>query len=166
MKMMKIEDIVRLATPVLDRHACDAVQTTFRREGQGWVLRILIERRGADLDVGSGVDHRLCSSVSRDVAAILDAEGAIEQKYMLEVSSPGLDRPLTRPQDYARFAGRLVSVHTSRAFEGARRFRGVLAGLEQGVVLLKDVDGKDIAIPVDLIMKANLVFEPKRLGAN
>jgi ribosome maturation factor RimP len=164
--MTKIEDIVRLVTPVLDRHACDAVQTTFRREGAGWVLRVLIERRGADPDAGSGVDHRLCSSVSRDVAAILDAQGNLEQKYLLEVSSPGLDRPLTRPQDYARFAGRLVSVHTSRAFEGARRFKGVLAGFEQGAVLLKDVDGKDVAIPAELIVKANLVFEPKRLGAN
>ncbi|MDJ0765032.1 MAG: ribosome maturation factor RimP [Myxococcota bacterium] len=151
---------------VLAQCGCALVLATFRRERQGHVLRVFVERTGADPDAGSGVDLALCATISRDLSAALDVAEVIDRPYTLEVSSPGIERPLVQGHDYERFAGRLVFVKTNRAIDGRRRFKGRLDGLCNGVVTVTARKGDAVAIPFDLIEKANLVFEPKGSGVN
>lgn len=154
-------DIEKVVLPVLERYGCDLVLGTFQTEQSGWVLRLLIERKGADPDAGAGVDLKLCSSVSRDLSAELDVEETIDRPYTLEVSSPGVERPLVRREDYERFSGREIKLKTVRAVEGRRTFRGLLGGVSNGAVRLSGADGGTIEVPLKLVEKANLVFEPK-----
>jgi len=86
----------------------------------------------------------------------LDVEDFVGYPYHLEVSSPGLDRPLTRDQDFVRFAGQDVRVSTREALEGRRNFRGRLAGWQDGAVLLDLPDGQRVLIPRELILRARL----------
>jgi ribosome maturation factor RimP len=145
--------IERLAEPVVRRHGCELVDTTFRREGSGWVLRLFIDRSG-----GVGVD--LCAEVSRDLSAELDVADLIEHPYTLEVSSPGLDRPLKRAADFQRFCGRAVKVRTRDPVGGRRNFAGRIAEVgEDGATVTLEVDGTSTTIPIAAIARANLKIE-------
>jgi ribosome maturation factor RimP len=138
----------------------------------GWVLRISIEREGTtDLRTGSdggyphapgGVTLEDCVEVSRGVSAVLDADDFIPHHYHLEVSSPGVDRPLRTEADILRFVGQTAKVKLSRpAPDGQRVLRGVLDAAPAGHVAVI-VDGKRIEVPYADVAEANLVFE---LGA-
>jgi len=164
--MASVADIEAVALPVLDRHGCALVQLTFRRERSGWVLRLLVETAGADADNGSGVDHALCAAISRDLGAALDVEDVIAVSYTMEVSSPGIERPLTRLADYDRFAGRAAALRTRSPLNGRRRFKGVLKGVKSNAVVLVTTEGKTVSIPADSIERANLVFEMKNSMRN
>ena len=162
--MANVADIETIALPVLDRYGCDLVQLTFRRERGGPVLRLLVEKTGADPANGSGIDHKLCASISRDLGAALDVDDVIDSAYTMEVSSPGIERPLTRNGDYERFAGRAAAIKTARPIEGQRRFKGVLRGMNSSGVVLETGEGQSFTIHTEAISKANLVFEMKDLG--
>ncbi len=146
---------------ILDRYTCDLVQGTFRREKAGLVLRLLIERRDSDPDKGSGVDLKLCTSISRDLGTELEVEEIIDRPYTLEVSSPGIERPLVEPRDFTRFTGRSIVLRTTRSINGRRRFLGRLEGLENKGVTITTSSGKSVTIPSELVKKANLVYEPR-----
>ena len=158
-------DIEAITIQVLNRYGCDLVMGTFRPERQGLTLRLLIERRGASPNEGSGVDLGLCSSISRDLSAQFDMEDIIDKQYVLEISSPGLERPLIKPEDYERFKGREIRIKTTRAIGGRRKFKGLLKGLSRKAVNLSNGDGSTIELPFKSIEKANLVFEPNGFGA-
>lgn len=115
------------------------------------LLRIYIDREG-----GVTVDD--CEVVSRQVSAVLDVEDPIPGHYTLEVSSPGLDRPLRKAADYARFAGERAKVELLLPIEGRKRFTGTLKGCEAGEVSI-EVDGVLHRLPLDGISKARLVSE-------
>ena len=100
-----------------------------------------------------------CERVSRDVSAILDVEETIDHRYTLEVSSPGLDRPLRGASDYRRFAGRLAKIVVSEAVDGQKHFEGRLKGLEQDAVAIETTPGKRQLIPMNLITRARLEVE-------
>ena len=100
-----------------------------------------------------------CEHVSRDVSAILDVEETIDHKYILEVSSPGLDRPLRTPGDYRRFVGRLAKIVVSEAVDGQKHFEGRLGGLEGDAVVFETRPGKRQLIPLHLITRARLEVE-------
>ena len=119
------------------------------------LLRIYIDREG-----GVTVDD--CEKVSRQVSGVLDVEDPIPGHYTLEVSSPGLDRPLRKPADFARFAGEQARIELSLPLEGRRRFAGTLKGCEGEEVLI-EVDGTLHRLPLEGIAKARLVpeFESK-----
>jgi ribosome maturation factor RimP len=121
------------------------------------VLRLYIDKPG-------GIMLDDCADVSRELSELLDVEEVIQGHYSLEVSSPGLNRPLTKPADYERFAGRLVKIRTFEMLAdsaGNRRktFLGELLGLTNGIVSLKLVEGQNAELPLDRIAKANLEFE-------
>ena len=122
-------------------------------------LQIMAER--ADRDTMT-VEH--CAEISRAVSAILDVEDPITRAYRLEVSSPGIDRPLLRPADFERFAGFEVRVEADQAIDGRRRFRGRLLGLRGDDVLLALPEG-DLAVPLAVIRKAKLVLTDALLAA-
>ena len=107
----------------------------------------------------AGVSIRDCERVSRDVSAILDVEDVIGHPYILEVSSPGLDRPLRQPADYRRFAGRLASIVVVEAVDGQKHFSGRLRGLDQEAVVLETHAGRRHLIPLGLISRARLEVE-------
>ncbi len=138
-----------LAEPILGDLGLELVDAEFRREAHGWVLRLYMDRPG-------GVTLDDCQRVSEELGVHLDVEDFIGYPYHLEVSSPGLDRPLTRDQDFVRFAGQEARVSTREALQGRRNFRGRLAGLEDGAVLLDLPDGQRVVIPRELILRARL----------
>lgn len=105
-----------------------------------------------------------CTAISRNASAILDVEDPVAGAYTLEVSSPGIDRPLVRPQDFARFAGREVRAETSAPIAGRRRFRGRLLGIEEGRVKIALEDGT-AELPYEAIQKARLVLTKDLLAA-
>lgn len=145
----------RLLEPILVRDGYEIVEVEWAREAAGQVLRIYIDRPG-------GVTLDDCREVSRTVEPILDVEDLVEGSYHLEVSSPGLDRPLRKPEDFARHAGQRVKVRTGRPVEtgsGPRRnWSGILKGFAGGMVEL-DVDGRLHRIPHDQIAKAHLEYD-------
>lgn len=124
------------------------------------VLQIMAERRD---DAAMTVED--CADISRAVAAILDVEDPISQAYELEVSSPGLDRPLTRLADFERFAGFEAKVETSMLMDGRRRFSGRLLGAE-GVNVKLTVDGEEVSLPFEDIAKAKLVLTDELIAAH
>lgn len=118
-------------------------------QGGGQTLRVYIDKDG-------GVTLDDCERVSHQVSGVLDVEDAIEGHYVLEVSSPGLDRPLSEAKDFERFSGRQVKLRTFMPVNGQRNFKGLLQGLQDGQVLI-EVDGRQISLPFDGIEKARLV---------
>ena len=144
--------------PVLVAHGVVLDDLQWTNDRAGWVLRVVIERVGAT-EVGGGVTLADCADVSRDVSTVLDVEDLIAQRYNLEVSSPGLDRPLRRADDFARFVGKLARVKLERpAPDGQRLLRGTLDTAPQGRVAVV-VDGKRIEVDHGDVAEANLVFE-------
>lgn len=145
----------RLLEPVIARDGFELVEVEWGREGSSWVLRLFVDRPG-----GVTVEH--CQELSRTIEPILDVEDFIEPAYALEVSSPGLDRPLRKPADFARFAGQRVQVKTYGPVDtpaGPRKnWSGTLKGFKDGAVEL-DVDGTLHRIPHDRIAKAHLEYD-------
>ena len=115
-------------------------------------IQIMAERSD-----GSGMGVEDCALVSRSVSALLDVEDPIEGSYQLEVSSPGIDRPLVRPQDYARFAGHVAKLELKTPRDGRRRFTGTLKGVAADAVLL-DLDAETLKIPLADIERGKLVL--------
>jgi ribosome maturation factor RimP len=140
----------RLIAPSVEEAGYDLVRVEFPR-GDRQTLQIMIERH--DL-VPITVDD--CAGVSRLLSAILDVEDPLPGRYTLEVSSPGLDRPLVRIEDYERFAGFEARIEMTRPVDGRRRFQGRLRGTEDGLVRI-ECDGAVAAIPFPGIRRASLV---------
>lgn len=127
--------------------------------GRRPTLQVMAER----LDrTGMTVDH--CAEISRAVSAILDVEDPIASAYELEVSSPGIDRPLTKPADFERFAGFVARVETDRLIEGQKKFKGQLLGIDDKVVRLALPEGER-EVPFEAIRKAKLVLTDELLAA-
>ena len=162
--MVVEEKLESMLLPVIERYGCDLVLLTFRKERLGMVLRLFVEKKGDDAKRGSGVDHKLLSSISRDIDTLLEVEEIIDSKFVLEVSSPGIERPLVRLDDYRRFSGRKAKLQTSSTIDGQKKFKGVLRGVESDSVELEIKVDKKVSIPFDLIKKANLVFDIEEIG--
>lgn len=154
------EQIEALVQPILDDLGLELVDLEYRREGHGWVLRFYLDKEG-------GITLDDCAAASREISAILDVEDLIETAYNLEVSSPGIERPLKKKRDFERFAGHLVRIKTLVALGpddcGRKRktFVGTLDGLDGNRVLLtlKDKNAVRIGIEFEQIDSANLEFE-------
>jgi ribosome maturation factor RimP len=128
--------------------------------GKQRLLRVYIDRLpGPENSEGAGISHKDCEGVSEQLSVILDVEDLVPgPSYVLEVSSPGLDRKLLKPADYERFSGRLAKIWTSEPIENQKYFEGRLGGFADGAVMLK-VDEREIKVPFAEIRKANLVVE-------
>ena len=151
-----------IAKAAIDRRLAGIVAPTI--EGLGFELvRIrLMSGRRATLQIMAerpegGIEVDDCARISRAVSAVLDVEDPISGEYTLEVSSPGIDRPLTRLKDFARYEGYEVRLETSELIDGRRRFRGVLAGAEAGEVLIEIPEGV-IGLAFDWLTDAKLVL--------
>jgi ribosome maturation factor RimP len=149
----------RLIDPICRAHTVELVDVRYLREPGGAVIRVIIDRDVPGLEIGSGVSLEDCTAVSRDVSTALDVHEDIlpSSGYRLEVSSPGLERPLVKLKDFERFSGREVKVRTRTAIDKQRRFRGKLVGVHDHSIQL-DQDGKVLLIPHEDIAQANLVY--------
>jgi len=148
-----VSQIEKLAAPLLAAAELELVEVQFRREPQGWVLRLLIDRAG-------GISLADCQKISKQLSLALDVEGIIDRPYHLEVSSPGFNRPLRKEQDFLRFRGKKVKVTTSVPYQGQRNFHGYLLDLKEGEVLINCGDGQ-VSLPLSSLVKANLEYEFK-----
>ena len=153
------------AERVARTHGLDVFDVQLRREPIGMVLRVVIDRpdpgRVEAPEEAVGIDE--CQRVSQDLSALLDVEDEFGQqelgdRYTLEVSSPGADRPLRREADYRRFSGRLAKIVTSEPIERQSAFAGRIAGLDAGVVVLEE-GKKTHRVPLDKIKRAHLDVE-------
>ena len=138
-----------LCEPAIFTLGLELVQLQYRREAEGWVVRLLVDRPG-------GVTVEECGELSRQVSSVLDVEDPIPHQYRLEVSSPGLDRPLCKREHFARFIGTAINLHTREPVNGRRNFRGVLRGLQDDWVLI-EVDKTVYELPFAAVEKANVV---------
>ncbi len=141
-----------LLAPALEALGYGVVRVQFN-SGRRATLQIMAERQdGAAMSVDD------CAQISRAASALLDVEDPIASAYDLEVSSPGIDRPLTRRHDFERFAGFEAKLETDRLFDGRKRFRGRLIGVDaDGQVRIRDA-GAEYTVPFDAVIKAKLVL--------
>ncbi|MDG4474886.1 ribosome maturation factor RimP [Thiovibrio frasassiensis] len=146
-----VHRLTQLVVPVVEDLGCELVELQFRREGHGWVLRLLIDNEN-----GVGIDD--CARISREVAHLLEVEDPIEQAYSLEVSSPGLDRPLKCEKDFLRCKGKKAKVVVREPIEGQNQCIGLIEDVTQESVTL-GTDHGIIEIPFAKMKKARLVVE-------
>lgn len=158
-----LERIRAIAERVARSYLLEVFDVQYRRESGGWVLRIYLDRPAAGApgpgEPEAGVSVEDCERVSRDVSAILDVDDVIDRTYVLEVSSPGLDRPLRSAGDYQRFAGRLAKIVVREPIDKQNHLEGHLKGLEGDTVLLEGRGGRIHRIPLSVISRARLAVE-------
>jgi len=155
MKPVDVKQLQSLAEPVVTGQGYELVDLEFKNELGSWILRVFIDKPGAE--GGVGLDD--CAQVSRELSAVLDVDDVIPGHYSLEVSSPGLNRPLKKESDFARFVGKKAKIRTRHPIgESRRNFSGTLVEVAGGKVKI-DVGDQVCEVPVDAVEKANLVYE-------
>ncbi len=151
---MDVRKIRSLVEPVLEPMGYELVDARFLTENGRRILRLFVDREG-----GTTVGD--CERISRELETLLEVEGVLGERSVLEVSSPGLDRPLTKESHFVKFAGKTAAVTTSRpvdAYGDRKNYKGLIRGVEQGQVVM-EIDRQEYRVPLDLIEKAHLVFE-------
>jgi ribosome maturation factor RimP len=154
-----VEQVRSVAGRVAASYGLEIFDVQFRREAPGLILRVRIDRPGPAARAEESVSVEDCARVSRDLSAVLDVEDVVPTAYTLEVSSPGLDRPLRRPDDYRRFAGRRAKVVMRERVDGQGFFKGRLGGVDGAEVVIEADDGRTHRVPLNLIARANLEVE-------
>jgi len=146
-----LQRLTELVQPVVEDLGCELIEAQFRREAHGWVLRLIIDRED-----GVGIDD--CADISREVSSLLEVEDLIEQAYTLEVSSPGLDRPLKSERDFARCLGKKAKVVSRESLAGENVFVGLIEAVSpESVIIATDQGKKDI--PFAIMKKARLIID-------
>ncbi len=151
------EQVEALARPITLSLGLEQVEVEYKREGRQMVLRLYIDKPG-------GVSLDDCADVSREIAAVLEVDDVIPGRYTLEVSSPGLNRPLKTRSHYEAYAGRLVKIKTFEMLPDdagnlRKTFLGELLGMEGNMIRLKLREGQTASIPLSAVAKAHLEFE-------
>ena len=146
------ERVQAIAERVAIDHGLELVHAEVAGPENKPIVRIFIDKP-------NGVTHEDCSEVSFHVGTILDVEDFIHASYVLEVSSPGLERGLYKRADFERFAGKLAKLRTRRPINGQRNFRGRLVGVDGDEVVFEDRTNGRVGVPLDAIAKANLELD-------
>lgn len=128
--MMDLKGIEQLITPLLEAESAELVDLRFAKEGPGWVLRAFLDKEG-----GIALDD--CAYFSERIGSLLETAGAMDRSYVLEVSSPGLDRIIKKEKDFQRFSGKSVRLRLKLPEEGQRNFKGRLLGYKDGRVCVE-----------------------------
>jgi ribosome maturation factor RimP len=155
-----VSTIVELIEPALNDMGFELVQVRFMKGPGSTTLQVMAE----PLDRGRGMTVEDCAEISHAVSAVLDVADPIAGAYRLEVSSPGVDRPLVKPEDFVRFAGSAARIELTEPAEGRKRFMGTLAGCADGEVLI-EVEGERLRFPLARIGKAKLTVAESLIGA-
>lgn len=147
-----------LVEPIIDKLGFETVRI-MTIGNKNPTLQIMIERKDRK---NLTVDD--CAAVSREISVVLDEKDPIEGQYSLEVSSPGLDRPLTKEEHFKRFAGYEARIETVSEVDGRKRFKGKIIGLNQNRLIDFDMDGTEYHIPFDAVSKAKLILTEELLN--
>lgn len=147
-----MQDLAQLFEPVIETMGYELVGVEFERGGGHGTLRVYIDR-----DDGVTLDD--CAAISHQISGILDVEEPIQQAYDLEISSPGIDRPLFKLADYERFAGQTAKIKLAVALQGRKNFKGELQGVADSKWVSIKVDGETFDLRFADIARANLVGE-------
>ncbi len=146
-----VDRVHMIADPIMINRGLELVEVEYRREARGWVLRLYIDKEG-------GITLDDCSQVSHELGRELDVEDFISTPYHLEVSSPGLTRPLKRESDFVKYQNRVIKLRTIDPIDNRRQFKGKLLGCSNGHIEL-EMEGGVVQIPLAQIAKANLEIE-------
>ncbi|SDC02271.1 ribosome maturation factor RimP [Halanaerobium congolense] len=150
----KVADTVTdFVLPIAHNENLTLIDVEFLKEGSDWVLRIFLENKNGDLTIEE------CEKVSRSLSIILDEEDPIDKSYILEVSSPGIERPLKTEEDFERFQGELIAVKTFKKIDGEKEFIGSLKEFKNEKITLILKNNEEITIDYNLVARANLTFE-------
>ncbi|MCL1872907.1 MAG: ribosome maturation factor RimP [Clostridiales bacterium] len=154
-KMLDSAHIARLtetlALPIAEANNCQIVDVEFIKEAGEWILRVFIER-------DTPVDHDCCQAVSEGLGQLLDLHDPIPVSYILEVSSPGIERPLKKEADFLRFAGEKVAIHLFAPQGGKKEYQGILLGLEDNRIIL-EINGNKLTFAKNDVAKAHLAID-------
>ena len=148
----KEQQLIDLLKPVVEALGFEFWGLEYIAQGKNSVLRVFI-------DSPNGIHVDDCAQVSRQISGVMDVEDPITSEYNLEVSSPGVDRPLFTLEHFSRYVGEFVDVKLRYAFEGRRKFKGKLVGIEDDEDIVVHVDDHEYLLPIDAIDKANLIFQ-------
>jgi ribosome maturation factor RimP len=143
-----VDQVRSMADPIILNEGMELVDVEYRRESKGWVLRLTLDKEG-------GVTLDDCTRISHEVGRSLDVEDFIQTPYTLEVSSPGLTRPLKTEKDFMKYRHRLIKVKTVDPIENRRQFKGRLLGVSENRIEI-DGEGGIFQIPLSNVAKANL----------
>ena len=157
--MQPLDTIRAIAERVAQARGLEVWDIQSRRETTGHVVRVFIDRPGPAATPDESVSVEDCAEVNRELSTILDVEDPLPFAYTLEVSSPGLNRPLRSNGDYMRFAGRLAKIVVSEAVNNQKAFEGRLRGVENDAVLLEAPNGRMHRLPLKLITRGRLEVE-------
>jgi ribosome maturation factor RimP len=146
-----IERVEAVALPVFEESGLELVDIQYRREQNGWILRLIIDKQ-------DGLNLNDCAAVSREISQLLDIESFIDQAYNLEVTSPGLDRPLKSIAEFERFVGRKAKIKTIDPIAGEHVFIGKINRTE-GESIVLEVGTKEVTILFSQVAKAKLEVE-------
>ncbi len=155
----QVEKLRTIVAPPTEAAGYELVDVEWKHEQGGWVCRVFIDKTVA----GEKISHEDCERVSRELSAVLDVTDAIPQAYSLEVSSPGLDRPLRTLAHFRRFVGETAKVRLKEGVQGRRNYRGTILAAENDTITM-DVDGQKFVLPLADLDKANLEFDLKNAG--
>ncbi|MBI4265930.1 MAG: ribosome maturation factor RimP [Acidobacteria bacterium] len=157
--MEPLERIRAVAARVAGSRGLEVWDVQSRREAIGHVVRVFIDRPGPAATPEESVSIDDCEQVHREISTILDVEDPLPFAYTLEVSSPGLDRPLRGGADYRRFAGRLAKIVVREPVDNQTAFEGRLRGVEDDAVVLEGTKGREHRLPLRLIVRGRLEVE-------
>jgi ribosome maturation factor RimP len=157
MRPVDLHKVQEVVTPVVEGQGYELVDVEWKHENGQWVLRVFIDRREGAADPRVSLED--CANISHELSPVLDVADVIGPAYSLEVSSPGLNRPLKKEKDFRRFVGQKARIRTKHPVgENRRNFSGRLMDVADGKVKI-DVGDQVCEVPVDDVEKANLVFE-------
>jgi len=154
-----VERIRELAAGIAAAYGLEVFDVSYDREGGTFVLRVVLDKPGPSATAEDSVSLEHCARVSEELSAVLDVEDVVPDAYTLEVSSPGLDRPLRTRDDFQRFAGRLAKIVTAEPIARQTAFAGHLRGVEGDDVLFENEGGRLVRLPLGLIRRARLEVE-------
>jgi len=149
-----IDRVTEILIPIAEKKSAFIVDVTYKREGRTMVLRVLMDKKD-----GIAIDE--CAEINNDLSTILDEENLIDEYYILEVSSPGLDRILRKPKDFHWAVGKPIKATTYAPIEGNNVFRGKLLGVNEKSIVVQSKDGLTSEIPLKRIAKAKVDIESK-----
>lgn len=132
------DSVFQMANPLAEENGCFVYDVEFKKEGADYVLRVILD---VEDDENNSVSIDQCESVSRALSDLLDENDPIDQEYMLEVTSPGIDRPLKKESDFERFKGRSVDIGLYKAVGGSKTVSGILLGYKDGVISIETNEG-------------------------
>jgi ribosome maturation factor RimP len=146
-----VREVILLIEPILDEMEIELVDVEYLSEGGRWILRVYVDRDG-------GITLDDCVRVSREIGDLIDVKDFFRQPYVLEVSSPGLDRPLKKEKDFVHAVGKDVNIRMAAPIDGRRNFKGKLQSFEDGVLCVT-VNEDRFLLPYGGVKKANLAYD-------